>query len=102
MNDTVKEIARNQEGACGVVRTDETRLSTGAEKGDNGLQQNETQKGRMVRELRSALTLLVQCELATQELIDESDSFVADIMEEFLYKVDVHRDAVANLLEAYK
>lgn len=102
MNGTMKEVARNQEGACGVVRTDETRLSAGVEKGDNGLQQTETQKGRMVRELRSALTLLVQCELATKELIERSDTFVADVMDEFLGRIERHKDAMSELLEVYK
>lgn len=56
----------------------------------------------MAKELRSAVTLMVQCQLATKDLIDTSDTYVADLLGEFLHSIEVHKDAMVKLQEVYK
>ena len=89
---------------CHTVEKEEagTQQKSGALKGDYDSQQIATQKGRMAKELRSAVTLLVQCQLATKDMIDTSDTFVADLLGEFLHSIEVHKDAMVKLQEVYK
>lgn len=89
---------------CHTVEKEEagTQQKSGTLKGEHSSQQIATQKGSMSLEIHEALSLLVQCQLATKELIDKSDTFVADVMEEFLASIDKHRVAMHHLLEVYK
>lgn len=89
---------------CHTVESEQagTQQKSGYLKGKYDAQQIETQKGRMAKELRSAVTLMVQCQLATKDLIDTSDTYVADLLGEFLHSIEVHKDAMVKLQEVYK
>lgn len=89
---------------CQTVEREEaeTQQKLGRDVGNYGSQQIATQKVAMAKELRAAVTLLVQCQLATKDMIDTSDTFVADLLGEFLHSIEVQKDAMVKLQEVYK
>lgn len=83
-------------------KNNETQQKLGDVRGKCDPQQIATQKGKMAKELRQAVTLLVQCQLATNDMIDSQETFVADILGDFLHVIDSHKDALIKLQEVYK
>lgn len=80
-------------------RSSQTRRSTGGAGGDNEKRQIATQKGKLGAELKGALTLIVQVQLALEEQGASCETMAGDVLEDLLVEVRKHRQELHQLVQ---